>query len=199
MKKKIGLFLNLIIIVLEVIGLYLSVGMLKEQLFLYYTQDSNIFLLIASLLYVINYNKDNKKYVSLLKYGATLSVMVTFIVVILVLGPMTNLTYKWLLFDSANLYFHTLCPLLALAAFLFFDDLDIKGNTDSLWAMGFTFAYSVVIIILNLIKVVDGPYPFLHLYSNPIYVSIMWFIILECGTFALAKILEIGKNKIQTK
>ena len=199
MKKKMDLYLNILIIILEVIGLVLSVGMLKEKVFLYYTQDSNIFLLVASLLYLINYNKKENKLISVMKYGATLSVLVTFLVVIFVLGPTKDLTYKWLLFDGANLYYHILCPIIAFITFIFFDKVHIGGIKDNIYAMVFTFVYGIILIILNIAKVVDGPYPFLHLYANPIYISIIWIIILYGGTFALTKLLELIKNRIQTK
>ena len=199
MKKKMDLYLNVLIIILEIVGLVLSITTLKEQLFLYYTQDSNILLLISSLLYVIFYNKDEKKFVSLLKYGATLSVLVTFIVVILVLGPMNDLSYEWLLLYKANLYYHMICPILALIAFLFFDKIHIKGIKDNLWAMGFTIIYTIVLVILNLAKVVYGPYSFLHLYENPVYMSVIWFLVIDGGAFGLVKILEVLKNKIQTE
>ena len=199
MKKKMDLYLNLLIIVLEVIGLFLSFGLLKGKIFLYYTQDSNILLLIASILYVINYNKEEKRIISLLKYGGTLSVIVTFIVVIFVLGPTTDLTYKWLLLDSANLFYHTLCPIIALITFIFFDKVSIQGLKDNMYAMLFTIVYGIILVILNLIKVVDGPYPFLHLYTNPVYISVIWFIVLLGGAFILSMLLEMAKNKVQTK
>jgi hypothetical protein len=46
---------------------------------------------------------------------------------------------------------------------------------------------------------VDGPYPFLHPLDNPIYISIMWFVVIVGGAFVLAMLLEMAKNKIQTE
>ena len=199
MRKKIGLFLNLLIIALEIVGLFLSIDFLKDKMFLYYTQDSNLLLLIATLLYVLNYNKKENKVIGLLKYGATLSVLVTFLVVIFILGPTTNLTYNWLLFDGANLYYHTVCPILAFITFVFFDKISVKGYKDNLWGLLFTIIYSIVLVTLNLLRIVDGPYPFLHPLDNPIYISIMWFVVIVGGAFVLAMLLEMAKNKIQTE
>ena len=198
MKKKMDIYLNVLIIILEIIGLVLSIKSLGGKVFLYYTQDSNLFLLLTSLLYLLTYNKKDKKVVGILKYGATLSVFITFIVVITILNPTMNLSYRWLLLEESNLYYHTLCPILGVITFIFFDKYEIKGIKANFLSLVFTLIYTVVFIILNLVKVVKGPYPFLYIYENPIWVTIIWFIVIDGGAILLAKLLEFVKQK-QTK
>ena len=86
-KYEISIILNVLIIILEVIGLALVSNYLNVIDFSYYTIDSNIFLLITSVLYLI-FRKKSSNTLSLLKYSSTLSVMVTFLVVVLVLLPL---------------------------------------------------------------------------------------------------------------
>ena len=195
MKKKMDVYLNLLIIILEIIGFVISVKALGKDVFLYYTQDSNLFLMLTSIFYLATYNKKDRKLVGVLKFGATLSVLVTFLVVITILSPTMHLSYHWLLFEDANLFYHTLCPILAVVTFLFFDKIEVKGTKDILGAMVFTLIYTVVFLILNLTKVVEGPYPFLKVYENSVLVTIIWFIVIEGGAVLLAKLLEIGKQK----
>ena len=195
MKKRMDIYLNILIIIMEIIGLVLSIQALGSKVFLYYTQDSNLFLMLTSLLYLITYKKKNKKLVGILKYGATLSVLITFIVVVLVLKPTMHLSYRWLMFEKSNLFYHTLCPIVGVITFVFFDKIKVKGVKDNLYSLIFTFIYTIVFLVLNIIKVVEGPYPFLMIYKNPIWVSILWFIVIEGGAFLLARVLEICKRK----
>ena len=195
MKKKMDVYLNVLIIILEVIGLIISIKAFGKDVFIYYTQDSNIFLMLASIFYLATYKNKDRKLVSVLKFGATLSVLVTFLVVITILSPTMHLSYHWLLLEDANLFYHTLCPILAVVTFLFFDKVEVKGFKDILGALVFTFIYTGVFLILNLAKVVEGPYPFLRVYENSILVTIIWFIVIEGGAILLAKLLEMGKQK----
>lgn len=195
MKKKMDVYLNVLIIILEVIGLIISIKAFGKDVFIYYTQDSNIFLMLASIFYLATYKNKDRKLASVLKFGATLSVLVTFLVVITILSPTMHLTYHWLLLEDANLFYHTLCPILAVVTFLFFDKVEVKGFKDIIGALVFTFIYTGVFLILNLAKVVEGPYPFLMVYENSILVTIIWFIVIEGGAILLAKLLEMGKQK----
>ncbi len=194
-KKKISVCLNVLLIVLEIIGLFLSIKSLGTNVFIYYTQLSNLFLLVTAILYLFN-NYIKSRIIDIMKFGSTLSVLITFLVVIFVLGPTTNLGYKWLLFEGANLLYHVTCPILAVITFLFFDNIKINGLKDVLGAFAFTFIYSMVFILLNLFGVLEGPYPFLMVRSNPIYESIFWFIVIDGGAILLGMGLEKLKNII---
>jgi len=194
-KKKISIFLNILIIILEIIGIFLSVKSLGTNVFIYYTQLSNLFLLVTAILYLFkDYIKS--RIIDIMKFGSTLSVLITFLVVIFVLGPTTNLGYKWLLLEGANLLYHITCPILAVITFLFFDNIKIKGFKDVLGAFVFTLVYSIVFILLNIFGVLEGPYPFLMVRSNPIYESIFWIVVIDGGAILLGYILEKIKNKI---
>ena len=195
-RKKISLVLNIIIVVLELIGQFMCFKSIGVNGFIYYTQLSNLFLLIACILYLFK-KKIKLRIVDLLKFGSTLSVLITFIVVLLVLSSFYSL--HWLLFVDANLYLHFLCPVLGVITFLFFDDIKISGIKDVFGAFIFTLLYSVVFIALNILRVVEGPYPFLLVYENPIYMSLFWIVIIEGGALFLGFLLEKIKCKLWRK
>lgn len=194
-KKKISIGLNIIIIIVEIIGLILCYKELGINSFIYYTLLSNLFLLISCILYLFK-NKIKSRVVDIMKFGSTLSVTVTFLVVLFILGPNKDLTYHFLLLEGANFFYHLVCPVLGIITFLFFDDVKISGFKDVLGAFVFTVLYSIVILTLNIFKVIVGPYPFLRVYENPLFVSLLWIVILECGTILLGIGLEKLKNKI---
>ena len=39
-----------------------------------------------------------------------------------------------------------------------------------------TLIYGGILIILNILRIVDGPYPFLQVYKNSVIESTIWFI-----------------------
>lgn len=191
-KKKVSIGLNILIIILEIIGFVLILMSLGLDSFVYYTLLSNLFLLVACILYLFK-NKIKSRIVDVLKFGSTLSVLITFLVVLFVLGPNKELTYHFLLLEGSNFYYHLVCPILGIITFIFFDDIKISGFKDVLGSLGFTIIYSIVILILNIFKVIVGPYPFLRIYENPLYATVFWFVLIEGG----ALLLGLGLEKLK--
>ena len=142
-KKKVSIGLNILIIILEIIGFVLIFMSLGFGSFIYYTLLSNLFLLVTCILYLFK-NKIKSRIVDVLKFGSTLSVLITFLVVLFVLGPNKELTYHFLLLEGSNFYYHLVCPILGIITFIFFDDIKISGFRDVLGSLGFTIIYSIV-------------------------------------------------------
>lgn len=186
-KKNIIIGLNILLIVLEVIGLSITLknmGFLETIMF--YTELSNFLGLIASLVFVLFLFKGEiPKWVRLLKFISVLSLTVTFLVVIFVLGPMYDFNYKSLLFSGSMLYTHLLCPILAFILFVFLEGGKFSKK-ECLIANALTIGYSFVMIPLNLFKVVDGPYPFLRVRDQSIFMSIVWIILIMGGSYLLS-------------
>jgi len=193
MKRKIDLLLNLLFITLEVIGIFTTIITTKTFEFVYYTLDSNLFSLIITIIYLLYklFNKNIPRIIHDLRFASTICLMITFLVVIFILIPSYNFNYSWFLFEGANLYFHFLCPILLFILFLFFD---YKYKYNKKVALIPTIIYSVILIVLNILKLVEGPYPFLLVYQNPLYETIIWFILITGLTYFITFIL----NKIKT-
>jgi hypothetical protein len=189
-REKTALYINILIIVLELIGLITSISNNHRLLLEYYTEDSNIFMLITSTIftyYLIN-KKAIPKWLSIIKHMATLGLTITFLVVVLVLAPMYNFNYSWLLFGGSMLYYHTICPILAVITYLFFEKHNIKKK-DIPYTMIFTTLYAIIIVICNIYHVIEGPYPFLMIYKQPLYISILWLILIYGGAYIISKVL----------
>ena len=213
-KDIVALAINIILVVIGLIGLIETIIGFGNPALEYYTQLSNYFALISATIYTVylyknikgktkekNNNKEIKnttipKWVSILKYSSTLSLLVTFLVVVFILTPMFGLkSFSWMLFQGTNFYFHTICPILTFISFIFFEKHNIKGLRDNIRAMYFTMIYATLFIILNILRVVKGPYPFLMVYYQPIYMSIIWFILIVGGAFGLSMLIMWIKNK----
>ena len=89
----------------------------------YYTRNSNLILLVTSLIYVIWLTKEDKetpKWLQTLRYMSVVSVALTLIVVLTILSWSAPGGLRHLLFHRAMFYQHLVCPVLAIISFIFF-------------------------------------------------------------------------------
>ena len=181
--------LNVMLVICGFIGLIISCINLKASMFEYYTQDSNIFCLISALIYVIasiraqKAGKELPKWVAKVRYLATCTVTVTFLVVIFVLAPMfENILYGYYLmfFNGANFFYHVTCPLLSIVSYVFWEHEDSNEARDPLIALIPTAVYAAVTIVLNILRLIEGPYPFLMVHQQTPLASVAW-----CATILL--------------
>ena len=191
---------------LELIALWQSVRIHGAELFQFYTQDSNLFALLASALLAVvtaralkETGKPVPSWALLLKYMAACCLAVTFVVVLTVLAPMEEMGgYGVLLFSGSMLYHHLLCPVLALVSFIFLEPVR-TGRRETCLAMLPTLFYAAVAIVLNLLQVLDGPYPFLRILQQSALLSIFWFALILGGAYALARGIELANRKCAGK
>ena len=54
---------------------------------------------------------------------------------------------------------------------------------------------NIVLVIFNLLKIVDGPYPFLQIYNQSIIASILWFIAIVGGAACFSLIIRFLNKK----
>lgn len=196
MKKKISIILNSLIIFFEIIGIIYSISFNHRVAIDYYTEESNILALITSILFLVYVNKGIPNWVKMFKYISTIGVSVTFFVVLFILLPMVNFNVYAMFFDGTLLYHHFLCPILGVVTFIWFDDLGEFNKKDSLFGLIHTCIYAVVMIILNLLRLYDGPYPFLRVYDQGIIMSIIWLIIIFGLAYLISSLLRIIKKKV---
>lgn len=200
MNNKKSLIFNLLIVVLEIIGLIVTLFYNNRISYEYYTEDSNILALFSSLLFVIFLLKGKiPKWVQLFKYMTTICLTVTFLVVIFILAPMYNFAYNYLLFHNSLLYQHLLCPILSIITFLFFDDIDVLGVRENFFGIFLTILYAVILIVLNIMELVVGPYPFLMVRNQSLFMSIVWFVLIIGLAYLIAFILRKLYVKIRNK
>ena len=193
MQRNVSIALSIIIIILEIIALIVCYNSFGINL-AYYTIDSNIFLLISTILYLLTINNVTK-IVQMIKYSFSLSVIITLLVVVFVLYPMYNFNFQFLFLDGPNLYMHVLCPVLALISFIFFDSNEIENSLkNNLRSLYFTIIYAIILISLNILNVVSGPYPFLKVNQQAPLMSVFWIVLILGSALILSKVLLFLKD-----
>lgn len=201
-KLSVVITLNLIIVFLELIGVGLAASNHRWGFFKYYTENSNLLCLIFSAVYVGFLLKVKKGVISEMpewlraaRVTFLTGLVLTFIVVVLVLGPAIGGIegYIYVLFTGSMLFGHTLCPITSFVSYVFFEkDLCKCKKNHTIIPVIYTFIYAVVLVILNLLRVVDGPYPFLKVYNQPWWASVLWFVSILLLVYYIAiKLVEV--------
>lgn len=193
-KKKLALIVNIIILALELIAFGKSLFTEHSIAVEYYTNDSNIIALISSLLFIIFYSKE-KEFVKDIRFVSTSCLTVTFLVVIFVLCPMYNFNYKLLMFTDNFLIFHTIVPILSIFSYIALEDRSSKNYL----CLVFTIIYSIVLVTLNILNLVKGPYPFLMVTTQNPLMTLLWGVIIIGGSYVIGICLNTLNKKIKGK
>ena len=198
-RTKTALVFNLAIIACEIAAIIIVFFKLGCYPLVYYTEDSNLFALVACAVmagFQVRYLKSGKEIphsVQMFKYMAAAVLSVTFIVVLAVLSPMRGdgiNGWLYMLFNKDSTFLHTLCPILTILSFVLFEKEPHLDAKSAFTAIIPTLIYAIVLIILNIVGAVDGPYPFLRVMNQPVYMSFVWFIVIVGGAFFLALLLQ---------
>lgn len=189
-KKRIALIINIIILTLTLLSFAKTFFLEHSIAVEYYTNDSNILALISSLLFIIFYKKE-KDFVKDIRFLATSCLTVTFLVVVFVLCPMYSFNYKLLMFTDIYLVFHTIVPILSIFSYIALEN----GSSKKYLCLIFTMIYAIILIILNILNLIKGPYPFLMVTTQNPLVTILWGIIIIGGSH----IIEILVNRLNKK
>ena len=197
MKKTLALISNLLIVVLEVISFIILInrhGGITVGIVYFYTRLSNLLALIAGIfvLIVIIKNKSGElpKWLSLLRYIATIMLFVTLLISLFVLTPAVGSFYRMMIENQLKFH-HLLCPLISIISFIFFEKGGVLTTKDNVLALIPTLVYGIVMMILNAARVVDGPYPFLRVHNQPVWATILWFVGIFFGAFLLGLIIRL--------
>lgn len=200
MKKNFLIWFNMALILLDIIGLVVCYGEKGFGLFVYYTQLSNIVALLSSICLVICLLKDKyPKWIRIFRHMSASVVSVTFVVVVFVLAPINTDGYMDSFLGGSSLYHHTICPIMMFISYVFLEKGETLRLKDVSIALIPTIAYAVVMIILNTLKMVYGPYPFLRVYEQSVYASILWTIAIIGLAYILALFIWFISEKINKK
>jgi hypothetical protein len=173
--------------------------------FQFFTEDSNFFagaVCACEAVCLARFLRDGvavPHWTRILKFVAACALMMTFLVVFIILIPWAcSAGYdgvKMLLFSGAQPLMHVICPLIALASFVFLQTDDpLPWQTIWLGAAP-VYLYGTVATILNAARIMVGPYPFLYVYEQPIWASMLWIAALCClGTAIAAAVWALNRR-----
>lgn len=188
MKKYLSIILNLLIIIFGFLGIYFSIfsnGFMNQDAFLYYTIQSNLFVIFTAFITLFFELRDFSKnsipnVIYSLRFISTVDITLTFVVFSLMLTPtfiiQNNTEY---LISPSNLFVHNLLPLAAIFDWCFFGNSIKLKKRHTLYALIFPFVYCVFMLIRSFLGLtVEGnhvPYFFLD------YKKYSWFLISKNG------------------
>ena len=198
MNLRPAIALNALVVVLEVWAIGHGIERRGIGAFMYYTELSNLFggvvcaLCLVGEVRALRGGRPLAHGLRLAKYCASCCLLMTFFVVLLVLMP----AYYAAGHDGFQLMFcvrelpitHFLGPLLVFVSYVLFEADRAMTLRQSLIAMVPTFAYAAVAYPCNIVRLWEGPYPFLLVWEMPVWQSALWFLALLVLSFVLAQV-----------
>ena len=181
-RRLLSIALNLFIVWAEPIALPMSWDWGKEQMFIFYTEDSNILsacicaMVAVGQLVCIFTGRELPHWLHTLKYIATCCLTMTFLTVVFVLGPYCadQGGVVFLLTESSMLYHHLLNPLCAFVSFVLLErEPKLPARCVPL-ALVPTMLYGAVALWANYQRLITGPYPFLLVYQQTTRQTVLW-------------------------
>ena len=193
LQKFLSILANLAIVGMELRAIPLSWDGVHAQMFLFYTELSNLFAMgvcfVTALcqLWARLTGGEMPAWVRTLKYTVTCCLMLTFLTVVFVLAPMYGPDGHYvMLLTSSMLYNHFLNPVTALLSFVLLERAPALPRRAVGRAMIPTLVYGGIMLAANVAKVYKGPYPFLYVYEQPLWTSCMWVVVILGGALLIA-------------
>ena len=197
----IALICNLLIFLFGLIGCIREFRREGIKITRYYTFDSNVLGIIAGGLMSVELFRflltgcEISAVAQTMKFMSVVCLSLTFFVALFVLSPQMGGFYSGMIHNNL-IFVHTLCPLLAIVSFLFMDPISQLNLSMVFIAWIPTVIYAIITVILNVLKVLEGPYPFLHVYKQPWYVSVGWAVGIVGANFLYAYLMMVLQNVI---
>ena len=170
-KQKTALILNIIIFIFMVVGTIMTFAEIKFvdvtihehglKVLKFFTVQSNLFGGIVSLIYVIYLLRQSKTgkpiphALNVIKFIATIDLVITFLVVALFLGFIIEDGY-FSVFVNANLFFHLLIPLLSFVSFTLYEEKPNFKYRYVFYGIIHLIAYSIFYLIVVLTHMENG-------------------------------------------
>ena len=185
---------------------------------IYYTCNSNILGAAAGIMLAVFYvrmlvnGKSVPGWAIIVKYLSVCCLTITFLVTAFILTPMMaidaslygmsgSLTFlesaKFMLLGNITLWHHLLNPLFAFFSFLLFERLPTPPAKSLAFALIPTGLYAVISVTLNVLRIWHGPYPFLYVYEQPLWMSIIWFAIVVGGAAGISYLIARMKKPVE--
>lgn len=99
--------------------------------------------------------------------------VMTFLVTIFVLIPMGG-SPKDLLWSGSGLFHHILCPTISTFSYVVYEQ-----HSKMIWMpVMVTLVYGLIMLYLNGIRKIDGPYPFFRIRNQSVLATVIWMVVL---------------------
>ena len=164
--------LCLIVLALELRGFSISLPRGKWKTFIFYTELSNLAAAMSAFCLLVF---GQSAWITAFRYLSICMLVMTFLVTTCVLVPMGG-DPKILLWSGTGLYHHVLCPVISAVSYILIEN---HAEREPVWLpILITVAYGLIMMFMNGIGKVDGPYPFFRVRKQSVPVTIFWVAVL---------------------
>lgn len=194
-NNKLALGSNILLIVLAGLGLYFSI--VDKNAFLYYSDNVGMFALSSSIIYVIIVlAKKEPNFLCLaLRYVSTACLLLTLVGTFYV-ATTTGENYLDSFIKGSHLFNNLLCPIVSFVSFTLFEGDRRLNKKKTIWyALIPTVIYGIIMLVCNLTNTFTGPYPFMMINDNPVYVTVIVFVVTLVLNYIIGRFLLMSNQK----
>ncbi|MBR0474094.1 MAG: hypothetical protein IJJ19_03755 [Erysipelotrichaceae bacterium] len=172
-------------------GVLVSTGLRSLR---YFTILSNLLEGFASVVFLLNMKKE-KPWVNLLKYVAAVSVGLTFLVVVVFLGPLFGYLF---MFIGVNFWLHLIVPVLAMVEFVIYnrEKYTVKDNLIASLPMVIYGIFYLGNIIINGVGQWPDSNDWYGFMSWGLPVGIVIFFVIVAVTYGIGLVLRKLNGKV---
>ena len=203
-KTIFAIIINLFIFVTEVVIVITNLPHRGGSALVYYTTLSNLMGMAAAFVFLWSafsgFRALNKTRI-LLRFYATCMLSFTLIVVFCVLIPMAihaGIDPIFLLTEDTALLHHVINPVLSFISFIFLEKNMALKKAQPFIMLCLTLCYAFIMLFFNIIKWVDGPYPFFQVYQYPAWMIVIWFAVLFGVSYLINFLIYLFRSKENT-
>ena len=194
-NNKLALGSNILLIVLAGLGLYFSI--VDKNAFLYYSDNVGMFALSSSIIYVIIVlAKKEPNFLCLaLRYVSTACLVLTLVGTFYV-ATTTGENYLDSFIKGSHLFNNLLCPIVSFISFTMFEGDRRLNKKKTIWyALIPTVIYGIIMLVCNVSNTFTGPYSFMMINDNPVYVTVVVFIVTIILNYVIGRFLLLSNQK----
>lgn len=194
-NNKLALGSNILLIVLASLGLYFSI--VDKNAFLYYSDNVGMFALSSSIIYVIIVlAKKEPNFLCLaLRYVSTACLVLTLVGTFYV-ATTTGENYLDSFIKGSHLFNNLLCPIVSFVSFTMFEGDRRLNKKKTIWyALIPTVIYGIIMLVCNVSNTFTGPYSFMMINDNPVYVTVVVFIVTIILNYVIGRFLLLSNQK----
>lgn len=194
-NNKLALGSNILLIVLAGLGLFFSI--VDKNAFLYYSDNAGMFALSSSIIYVIVVlTKKEPNFLSLaLRYVSTTCLALTLVGTFYV-ATTTGENYLDSFIKGSHLFNNLLCPIVSFVSFTMFEGDRRLNKKKTIWyALIPTVIYGIIMLVCNVSNTFTGPYSFMMINDNPVYVTVIVFIVTIILNYVIGRFLLLSNQK----
>lgn len=194
-NNKLALGSNILLIVLAGLGLYFSI--VDKNAFLYYSDNAGMFALSSSIIYVIIVlAKKEPNFLCLaLRYVSTACLVLTLVGTFYV-ATTTGENYLDSFIKGSHLFNNLLCPIVSFVSFTMFEGDRRLNKKKTIWyALIPTVIYGIIMLVCNVSNTFTGPYSFMMVNDNPVYLTVIVFIVTIILNYVIGRFLLLSNQK----